>query len=749
MLKKRLTIPDSPSLWTASNRKPTNQQKMNVITTKQKVISSEGISSKDCSFDTEDSGYMASLLRDSIYSNKELAAIRETTTNAMDSHFDSGIQDKPIHVKLPTLEDKTCSIRDFGNGISFERMDTAYNLFGKSTKREDNFQSENQAGCFGIGRFAPLAIEGNDSFIVKTFQNGKLGVYEVRINDKNNNTVYNIGTFDTDQPNGLEISFSIGDCEVNYFNRTAKECFSFFSVLPVITNDPSFSFGDHIPEFDFEKDLSDGVKYKIRRKNDGQKKVIMANIAYNFDKHELLRKIESSFSEKDYNNIDDLLNSFSIHLYVLPKEVSFPPSRENLTLDKKTVINLGNYFLKIYDNLVEDYSKKISATKTLKEALALSKKVFPFYRKVYDELSFNGVFLNIFHPFKISGKNYYFRSKVRGYGRVLKSDNTDRIHFDEIEKLYINIEGKRSAAKFKDNIESDSREDNIEIKEPKELENLINLVGGKDKLGIEIVDISNWSFEVKTRTGAKASNLSKVEKKSGVKFFKFKYSDVSDRRCSKPLTEDEIDELDELEEKYYIPTKHFSVKNSSARLEFFEYEAARITFEIKNIYIIRENDIKDLESSWVNLDEKIKSEIKHKKYDIRKSIINAHPSFRIYSHENSSMFGLSLYKSIIKKDKSPLKIEISERSVDYSFSYDCENCYHSYLKHSKISTEKFFEYPKINGNKIHKALISAHDALKEQSESISKKYEILKYIDFEKSGSIEYLRKNKEKILNI
>ena len=70
----------------------------------------------------ENSNKIKRVLRDTLYSNKPLAVLREYSCNAYDANVENGKGDEPIHVTLPTLENCELRIRDHGKGLSFDEF---------------------------------------------------------------------------------------------------------------------------------------------------------------------------------------------------------------------------------------------------------------------------------------------------------------------------------------------------------------------------------------------------------------------------------------------------------------------------------------------------------------------------------------------------------------------------------------------------------------------------------------------------
>src|SRR5579862_6090082 len=103
--------------------------------------------------DAESIAVMIENSRDGFYSNKELAPLREYSTNARDSHIASGMPYRPIEITHPTVMEPELKIRDFGKGLTIDQLEEIYFKYWKSTKRNTNDQN----GCLGIGAKSAFA----------------------------------------------------------------------------------------------------------------------------------------------------------------------------------------------------------------------------------------------------------------------------------------------------------------------------------------------------------------------------------------------------------------------------------------------------------------------------------------------------------------------------------------------------------------------------------------------------------------
>src|SRR6185369_4300729 len=89
-------------------------------------------------FSIQDQGMIFDILRNKMYSNPILAICREISCNARDAHREVGATEVPVHIHLPNTLEPYYKVKDFGPGISPDRMSNIFIKYTASTKREDN-----------------------------------------------------------------------------------------------------------------------------------------------------------------------------------------------------------------------------------------------------------------------------------------------------------------------------------------------------------------------------------------------------------------------------------------------------------------------------------------------------------------------------------------------------------------------------------------------------------------------------------
>jgi hypothetical protein len=173
-----------------------------IVPETEKTIISSGISNVQ-EYKILANSKMMNILSNNIYSNKVRAVMRELSTNAYDSHVSAGKKEVPFDVYLPTESNTEFKIRDYGTGLCPEDVIQLYSTYGSSNKTNSN----EFVGFMGLGSKSPFSVVS--SFTTISYFNGKKYTFLNFKNEQDIPSISLISTTDTDQPNGLEISFLV------------------------------------------------------------------------------------------------------------------------------------------------------------------------------------------------------------------------------------------------------------------------------------------------------------------------------------------------------------------------------------------------------------------------------------------------------------------------------------------------------------------------------------------------------------
>lgn len=168
-----------------------------------------------------------------IYSDKTYAIARELIANAWDAHVLAGNENTQFDLHLPTVFDPTFSIRDYGTSMDHNTVMTLYRTLFRSTKDDPNSPDSNKfVGKFGLGSKSPFAY--TDAFQLTTYLDGIQRVYDIYFNAG----APMISLFlevETDEPNGVLITFPVESKDVDDFARAAARAMEPLVLRPNLT----------------------------------------------------------------------------------------------------------------------------------------------------------------------------------------------------------------------------------------------------------------------------------------------------------------------------------------------------------------------------------------------------------------------------------------------------------------------------------------------------------------------------------
>lgn len=286
--------------------------------------------------------HIMSVLTD-LYSDPEMAIIREYSTNAYDSHIEAGVT-RPIEVDTPSPLSPYLKIRDFGVGLDADGIREIYSRYGASTKRE----SDDVVGMLGLG--CKSALTYTDQFTLSGIKDGICTHVSISRDEDGSGSMTIVDTYQTDQPNGVEIT--IPAKKFNYLERKAQEFFRFWSEGTVLLNGEA---PKRVGGFQVTDNIL--VSQEIERDT-----VVMGGVPYPLD-HE--------YRQGGYYWV----------AFVDIGTVNFTPSRESLQMTAKTKATIETIRETVraelptaMENYIKEASSRLDALKRYHEAAALGYK---------------------------------------------------------------------------------------------------------------------------------------------------------------------------------------------------------------------------------------------------------------------------------------------------------------------------------------------------------------------------------------
>jgi hypothetical protein len=174
------------------------------------------------SLDLDSAQILMQMLSKNLYSDAIGSTIRETASNALDSHRRAGVTD-PIIVSFGINNEFNYefSVEDFGIGLDADDVANIISKYGKSTKRN----SDTELGMMGLGFKAPLAYSSTFYFICR--KNGmerKYMMYE----GEDTNTIDLFYEKPTSEKNGVKVIIPVKRGDTFTFSRKIREQLAYF-----------------------------------------------------------------------------------------------------------------------------------------------------------------------------------------------------------------------------------------------------------------------------------------------------------------------------------------------------------------------------------------------------------------------------------------------------------------------------------------------------------------------------------------
>lgn len=351
---------------------------------RETVVQTEGFNlgrSAQMTVDENSLAHIMSVLTN-LYSDRELAVIREYSTNAYDSMVEAGKGDEGIHVRLPSALNPVFVVQDFGVGLSEEEVFEIYGSYGASTKRESN----DFVGQLGLGCKSALTL--SNQFTMTAIKDGQKNVFSIHLDEYGIGAITKVHGSLTDEGNGVTVSVPVEN--VTDFRRKAQNFYRFFPVRPYFVGEEDFDVS--LPHV---LDIEDNM-YLVSARDTQHDIVVMGGVPYPIERTELLGR-----KSNGYGYYNSGFGNTRLVIEAKIGDVNFTPSREALHYTKKTELFIKSAGEKVTEVLVDRLKTQIAKYKTFAEAYEnASKNDFAQILKSFgvplDKVLYKGV--QIFRP---------------------------------------------------------------------------------------------------------------------------------------------------------------------------------------------------------------------------------------------------------------------------------------------------------------------------------------------------------------
>lgn len=346
-------------------------------------------------FGVGDLSVLLDILRSKMYSNSVKALCQEIMSNGRDAHREVGKQDIPIEVKIPNEIDPTFYVKDFGPGITPDRMANIFILYGMSTKRDD----DTQTGGFGLGAKTPFAY--TDTFTVTSI------TPEDEYVDNDGETRYNvmvrreyiayidetkIGSMSlvasriTDEPQGTKVALVSQRQDFYNFKTWVRHTALYWQTiegepLPIIKGCSDWDW--NLPNKETE-----GENWFLENKSD--------KYSYTKDISAIIDGIQYPINVQhlnlDYNSPESKILNYSLRLMFGVGEINITANREEIDYSKKSTTDIIKARLKlILNELQEKLNAKIEDAISYWEAKCLWNQYSQEYNGVITSAVWKGI----------------------------------------------------------------------------------------------------------------------------------------------------------------------------------------------------------------------------------------------------------------------------------------------------------------------------------------------------------------------
>ena len=325
-------------------------------------------------FKIGDAAVVIDILRNKLYSDKIRVLVQEYLCNARDAMREARNTQDKIEVTLPTRKNPTIKIRDFGPGLSPDRVQEVFVQFGRSTKRN----SDEQTGGFGLGGKSAFAY--TESFLVMSVFGGTETHYVAHLGKNAVGTLEKVYQAPTTSKAGVEIQIGVSmnteeldesDLDdLTRFHHAVYRTIAFWDKgeMPVIKNESDAESSEWMELADriARGDGLIGENYALltsesrNRYHGSSCHLVVDGILYELDSDDFESKEHELFSA----NLD---GSTTAYLMLKSGQVEVAASREAVVVNQKNAQVIKGVFKLANKELTQDVKNTITQCTTLSE----------------------------------------------------------------------------------------------------------------------------------------------------------------------------------------------------------------------------------------------------------------------------------------------------------------------------------------------------------------------------------------------
>jgi hypothetical protein len=358
-----------------------------------------------------------------LYSNPELAVLRELSTNARDAMIEAGRGHLPIEVTTPRGYNQILTIKDTGIGMDIFDLEDIYTSYATSTKRSN----DDLNGALGVGSKSPFAI--TDQYTVVAVKNGIKTSAIISRSPEGGGSMDIISELETTEPNGVEIQ--IATRRGSDFETLAKNLFMYWAPNTVLLNsvEPAKFKGDKV---------TDKIYLDLEYNYYGKDVIVMSGVPY---------------------PLPERMSQFYQVVYFADNgEIDFTPSRESLELTERTRGVITNLKAEVNRLIAKQFQDKVDAFDNIRDAVML----FANNGSLLNTLSVPLAYKGYAWPQRYS-LGYYHNNMIRYSGDT--ATKVDSIGIDDANRNKFNVvisDVKRLSPTMKEKLDFYAGEHNLD-----------------------------------------------------------------------------------------------------------------------------------------------------------------------------------------------------------------------------------------------------------------------------------------------